>query len=96
MSLSVVQLATKRLLFLVSAIVIAGIVPELIDKDGFQWAQVWELSKAPLAYWLITVFRDYRDPSLPTLTPEPAKPAPIKIPVIDLNIDPNIKLSNKG
>lgn len=96
MKLSVVQLATKRLLFLISAIVIASIVPELLDKDGFQWAQVWELSKAPLAYWLITVFRDYRDPTVPNITPDPPKPEPIKIEVVDLNVDPNIKLSHKG
>lgn len=96
MNPSVVKLATKRLLFLVSAVVIAGIVPELLDKDGFQWQQVWELSKAPLAYWLITVFRDYRDPTIPNLTPEPPAKEPVKINVVDLNVDPNVKLSNKG
>lgn len=92
-----VQLALKRFGYLVSSIVIVALVPELLTQDGFQLEQVWVLAKAPLAYWLITVFRDFRDPNIPNLTPDPPKPEPKKIEVIDLNITEDSKnLSMKG
>lgn len=94
---SMVQLALKRFGYLVSAIVIVALVPELLTQDGFQWEQVWVLAKAPLAYWLITVFRDLQDPNIPNLTPDPPAKEPVKINVVDLNITEDSKnLSMKG
>jgi hypothetical protein len=97
MKLSVVHLAIKRLGYLISAVIIVALVPELLDESGFQWETVRTLAKAPLAYWLITVFRDFQDPTIPNLTPDPPKSEPTKIEVIDLTVRPDSdQLSMKG
>lgn len=62
---TMLSLAIKRVKFLVGAILVAAVAPELIDGGKFDWATVIEGSKVALGYWLLTTFRDWRDPELP-------------------------------
>ena len=64
MKITVVTLALKRLSFLVGAILLTAVAPELINGGAFDWSLVAEGSKVALGYWILTTFRDWRDPQI--------------------------------
>ena len=64
MKITTTNLAVKRIMFLVGAIVLTAVAPELINGGAFDWSLVAEGSKVALGYWLLTTFRDWRDPEI--------------------------------
>lgn len=63
--MTVVKLALKRLQFLLAAILVAVIAPELIAGGPFEWNIVVEGSRVALGYWILATFRDWQDPKIP-------------------------------
>lgn len=66
MKVTVPNLARKRIQFLVGAILLTAVAPELI-KDGLHidWVSVANASKVALGYWILTTFRDWQDKDIP-------------------------------
>jgi hypothetical protein len=65
MRISVPTLALKRAKYLVGALLILAVAPELVSRDGFQWSQIVLESRVILGYWIVTTFRDWQDPEIP-------------------------------
>lgn len=62
--MSVFELAKKRILFLVAAVLVTVVAPELLASGPFEWSVVLLGSRVALGYWIITTFRDYQDPRI--------------------------------
>lgn len=69
MKTNVISLALKRISYLVVAILVTVVAPQLMKVGTFDWNAVYEGSKVALGYWLVTTFRDYQDPTIPN-TPQ--------------------------
>lgn len=64
MKITALNLALKRAGYLVGAIVVAVVAPELIADGPFEWDVVLNGSRVALGYWLLATFRDWQDPSI--------------------------------
>jgi uncharacterized membrane protein len=64
MKITVKNLALKRLSFLAGAVLLTAVAPELINGGSFDTSAVIEGSQVALGYWILTTFRDWRDPEI--------------------------------
>lgn len=62
--ISTVGLALRRAQYLVAAVLVLAVAPELID-GRFDLSVIWVKSQPIAGYWLIATFRDWLDPNMP-------------------------------
>ncbi len=57
--------ALSRLAMLVGTILVVAVAPELINGESFDWVVVKDAALVALGYWILSTFKDFRDPDVP-------------------------------
>jgi hypothetical protein len=50
---------------LAATLLAVAVAPELINGGGIDWSVIKESGTVALGYWLLSTFKDYKDPTVP-------------------------------